>query len=121
MKNMKLAIAILIATFVVFQGAGYADLVKGNVVSTDIAAKSLTISRLNATTGAQEQVAVSVTDTTAFSGVASLAELKAGDEVWVDATEDPATKNWAAASVKRSLLQTATSETPAVPAPTPTQ
>ncbi|OGW86399.1 MAG: hypothetical protein A3C35_05560 [Omnitrophica bacterium RIFCSPHIGHO2_02_FULL_46_11] len=116
----KLAIAVLVVFFAVSQGTAHADMVKGNVASIDNAAKSLTINRVNATTGAEEQVAISVTDTTAFSGTASLEELKAGDEVWVDATEDPATKNWVASSVKLSLLQPA-SETPAAQTPSATQ
>ena len=54
----KLAIAVLVVFFAVSQGTAHADMVKGNVASIDNAAKSLTINRVNATTGAEEQVAI---------------------------------------------------------------
>ena len=119
MKRMNLVISILLATFVLYQGAAYAKLVGGKVVSTDATAKSLTISRINLATGAEENVVVGVTDTTTYSGVASLADLKAGEEVWVDATEDATTKAWTASSVQ--VLKAEAPAVPAAPATTATQ
>ena len=112
MKKAQIVMAILVATLMICQGAAYAQLVNGKVVSADPAAKSLTISRTNAETGASEDVVIWTNEQTAFSGTASLEELKAGDEVWVDAEEDAATKNWIATSIQ--LLQ-AQAEAPATP------
>ncbi|GEM_PF-1598469 len=96
----KLVIALLLATLVL-QGAAYAKLVGGKVVSTDAAANTVTISQTNPETGANENVTVWVNDKTTYSGVAALSGVKANDEVWVDAQEDAATKNWIATSVQR--------------------
>ena len=110
---MKLVFSILLATFVLFQGAAYAKTVSGQVVSTDTTANSLTVSHANAETGTDENVVLWVKDTTTFSGAASLAELKTGDAVSVDAEEDAATQNWIATSVTLSQ--------PSAPAATPAQ
>ena len=100
MKKMQLAMAILLATFVLYQGAAYAKMVSGKVVSADAIANTLTLSEKNALTGADENVVISVNGTTAYSGVLGLADLKADDEVSVEAEEDAATKSWVATSVK---------------------
>ena len=97
---MQLVMAILLATFVVFQGAAYAKMVSGKVVSADALANTLTLSEKNALTGADENVVLSVKETTTYSGAMGLADLKAGEEVSVEAEEDAATKSWVATSVK---------------------
>jgi len=104
----KLVIALMLATLVL-QGAAYAKLVGGKVVSTNAVANTVTISQTNPETGVNENVAVGVNDKTAYAGVDSLSGLKADEEVWVDAEEDAATKNWVATSVQRL-------EAPAAPA-----
>ena len=120
MKKMQLAIAILVVSFALHQGSVYAKLVGGKVVSADAAASSITISQINPETGAEENVVVSVKDTTTYSGVDSLASLKAGDEVWADAEEDAATKAWTASSVQRiELIAPVAPEAPAAPAEVP--
>ncbi len=96
----KLVIALMLATLVL-QGAAYAKLVGGKVVSTNAVANTVTISQTNPETGVNENVAVGVNDKTAYAGVDSLSGLKADEEVWVDAEEDAATKNWVATSVQR--------------------
>src|SRR3989338_4885900 len=97
----QLVISMLVAAFVLSQGTAYAKLVGGKVVSTDVAASTVTISQTNPETGAEENVAVGVKDTTTYSGADSLASLAAGDEVWVDAEEDAATQGLTATSVQR--------------------
>ncbi len=95
----KLVIALMLATLV-FQGAAYAKLVGGKVVSTDVASNTVTLSQTNPETGASENVTVSVNDKTTYAGTDSLSGVKADDEVWVDAEEDAATKAWVATSVQ---------------------
>ena len=102
MKKMQLVMAILLATFVLYQGTAYAKAVSGKVVSTNVVANTLTLSEKNAVTGADENTVVSVNATTVYSGVSALADLKAGDEVSVEAEQDAATNNWIATSVKKA-------------------
>ncbi len=97
---MQLVIAILIAMFALYQGSAYAKSIGGKVVSTDAIAQTITISQANAETGAEESVVVSVNDSTTYSGVDALAGLNEGDEVWVEAEEDPATKAWVVSSLQ---------------------
>lgn len=101
MKKIELAITALVAALVLYQGTAFAQLISGKVASTDATAKSITISQTNAETGTNEDVTVWVKDETAYTGVDSLAELMAGDEVLVETEEDAATKNWMATSVQR--------------------
>ena len=120
MKKMQLAIAILVAAFALYQGSAYAKLVGGKVVSTDAAANSITISQVNPETGTEENVVFSLKDSTTYSGVDSLAGLKAGDEVWADAEEDATTKAWTANSVQRlEVTAPAAPEIPAAPLEAP--
>lgn len=106
MKKMQLVTAVLLATLVLYQGAAYAKTVSGKVVSTDALANTLTLSQKNAVTGVDEEVVISVKDTTTYSGVSALADLKAGDEVSVEADEDATTKNWAASSISTAKVET---------------
>ena len=106
----KLVIAFMLATLV-FQGAAYAKLVGGKVVSTDAAANTVTISQTNPETGDNENVTVSVNDKTAYVGVDSFAGIQADKEVWVDAEEDATTKNWVATSVQALEAQAAPAAT----------
>lgn len=104
----KLVIAMMLVTLV-FQGAAYAKLVGGQVVSADVAANTVTISQTNPETGANENVTVWVNDKTTYAGVDSLSGINADNEVWIDAEEDAVTQNWIATSIQ--LL-----EAPAAPA-----
>ncbi|MBI4395003.1 MAG: hypothetical protein HY583_02285 [Candidatus Omnitrophica bacterium] len=115
MKKMQLAIAVLVAVFALSQGSAYAKLVGGKVVGVDTGANTITISQTNPETGAEENVVVSVNESTIYSGVGSLAEVNSDVEVWVDAEEDPATKAWIAKSVQSEVTAPA-AETPAAPA-----
>ena len=106
MKKMQLVMAVLLATFVLYQGAAYAKMVSGKVVSTDVVANTLSLSQMNLVTGIDENVVISVKDTTTYSGVSALADLKAGDEVSVEADEDLTTKSWVASSVSTTKAET---------------
>ena len=81
----------------------YAASIEGKVVSTDAEKNQLVVSSMDAAgTASESNLAVSAD--TAFVGVASLAELKAGDQVKVEANEDAATGTWNAASVELVTL-----------------
>ena len=110
----KLLTLVLLVAFLAFQGTAYAKLVSGKVDSTDATANTLTITHTNPTTGAEEKVTVSVKADTTFSGVAALADLKAGDRVWVDAKEGATPDSWDATSVQvLKSLEPTTTEAPA--------
>ena len=100
-KGQILAVVILTAA-VVLSRIAFADTVSGKVASVDSAANTLTVSQADPATGAEQQVTVSVKAETAFEGVKSLADLKAGEEVMVEASQDAATGSWNATSVKAS-------------------
>lgn len=95
----KNIVFVILAVAILFQGTAYAKLVSGKVAGVDAAANSISIKSTDAT-GASQDVKISVNPETKYNGVASLAELKEGTEVWVDAEQDAATGSWKATSVK---------------------
>ena len=98
MKNAKIVSFLLLATLLV-SGVAFAEAVAGKIVSVDQATKSITVSQLDAATGAEKEVSIWVQDSTAFKGVADLAGLQEGAEVTIEATQDEASGNWKADSV----------------------
>ena len=101
MKKMHIALAVLVA-FVAFQGLAFADTVSGKIVSTDVAANSIIISKTNQATGSEENITIWVKPTTTYGGTDSLATLQAGDEVSLEVEQDATTQNWMANSVSRA-------------------
>ena len=97
---MKKLIAFLLIALVAFTGTGFAKLVSGKLETVDAASNSLSISSMNPATGAEEKVQIKVKPETVFTGAASLADLKAGDKVWVEASQNAETQAWEATSVK---------------------
>ncbi len=89
----------MLAAFVVFQGTASAKTVSGKIAGVDAAANKLSISTTDPASGSESKVDISVSATTAYSGAAALADLKAGQEVSVEASEDAA-GGWSATSVK---------------------
>jgi ribosomal protein L12E/L44/L45/RPP1/RPP2 len=105
---MKKALALTLVVFCAFlalQGIASAKTVSGKVTAVDAAAKTLSVSQTDELTGVEEKVTVSVTDTTAFSGVTGLDGVNVDDEVTVEATEDAATGTWNAVSVSSSAVK----------------
>lgn len=98
---MHMVMSILLAHLMLVQGVAFAKTVDGKVVNLDVIANSLTVSQTDAVTGASEDVVISVTDTTTFSGAASLSELQAGDQVSIETEQDATTGKWNASSVSR--------------------
>jgi len=68
MKRMQIVFSILVAALMLFQGAAFAKTVEGKVVSTDVLASTLTVSQTDAETATAEDVTVSVSETTTYSG-----------------------------------------------------
>ena len=95
-KTLFLALAVLVS----FQGLALAKEISGKVVSTDIATSKLTVSYTNPETQAEETADILVKPETAYTGVLGFADLKEGQAVVVEATEDPAMARWTAVSVK---------------------
>ncbi len=100
MKKMQILVVVFLTAFVAFQGMALAEAIQGKVAGIDATAKSLSLSRNNPATGVAEKLAISVNPETAFSGVASLEELKAGDDISVDVQKGEAAGSWKATSVK---------------------
>ena len=111
MKNL-LVIAILVVALAFCQAA-YAEAVGGKVVSVDPVASSITISKTDAATGASSDAVVSVSASTTYSGVTGLGELMAGDDVMIEASQDPATQGWTATSVEKVVAPAPVAEAPA--------
>lgn len=124
MKKMLTIVVVLFVAFVMVQGIASAKMVVGKVKSVDNTAKSISVANTDPMTGAETVVTVEVPADASLSGVASLAELKEGADVWVDANEDVASSKLIAASLKvTSPAVTAPVEAPApaveAPAATP--
>lgn len=98
-KNMKL-FGMFMAIAVLASGVAFADAVSGKVNAVDSAASTIEIAKIDATTGASENVQIAYDAATTFTGVAAPADLKAGDEVKIEASQDAATGSWKAASVE---------------------
>ena len=84
---------------VVFMPSADARLINGKIVAVDASANTMTLDHLDPVTGAEKQMIFKVQPDAKFSGVKSLADLKAGQQVWVDAKQDEASKSWEAVSV----------------------
>ena len=97
---MKKIAMLLLVGLVVFQSTGFAKLVSGKLEAVDAAANSISITSKDPATGAEEKVEIKVKPETVFTGATNLAELKAGEEVWVEANQNAETQAWEATSVK---------------------
>jgi len=102
MKRLWLLSFVLLVTFLAIQGLAYAESVSGKVASVDATAGTVSISRTDPVTGAEEELTISVPSEAAHSGVASLGELASGDQVTVEAEKDLDTGSWSASSVAKS-------------------
>ncbi|MDD5084499.1 MAG: hypothetical protein PHE61_00450 [Candidatus Omnitrophica bacterium] len=102
MKKLQMVLVILLAAFVVFQGTAFAALIRGKVVS--VTTNSLTISETDKSSEIEKISNVTVDTTTTMLGVAAVTDLKAGDEVLVDAEQD------ATGALKAVSVKTASSE-----------
>lgn len=101
MKRISLFVLAVAASAVLFLGTGFAKEISGKVASVDGATGKLTIAIAEAG-GAEAQKDVWVNADAAFSGVAALNELKAGDQVSIEAEEETGTGNWKASKISKA-------------------
>lgn len=99
MKGKKIAILVVAVLFLV-QGLALAEAINGKVSKVNVETKQVTINVTDAATGTTSEKTVTVGDTTQYVGVASLADLKADDEVKVSAEADATSQELKAASVE---------------------
>ena len=107
MKNQLLSYLVLAVALTLFQGVANAKVVSGKITGIDATANKLSISYTDLATSKEEQVEIAVKPETTYSGVASLGDLKEGQEVSVEAEEDAATGGWSATSIKAEEPQPA--------------
>lgn len=107
MKRVSMWAAMLMAVLVLGQGAAMADTIQGKVVEVNASANSITISRSNPATGSEEQINIATKAETAWAGIKSLSELKAGDEVTVEAMQDATSGSWEAESIEKAEAEAA--------------
>ena len=87
MKTVKvLSVLLLLAVFGV--SLAYADTLSGKIVSTDLTANSISLNVMNSETHAEEKLSVNVNAETTYTGVASLSDLKEGQEISIEAAKD---------------------------------
>ena len=99
MKRIQMLVLALLVT-VAFQASALAKMVAGTVAEIDATAKKVTISTTDAA-GAESKAEVWVKDDAALNGIAALNELKAGDQISVEADQDEQ-GNWKASTVAKS-------------------
>ena len=105
MKNRGTCLLVALALVLLASGVAFAEALQGEVASVDLTGKVIKVSKTDAATGAKEEVSVSVSDTTAYSGeVTALAEVVEGDKVKLEVEKDAAGK-WTAKSVDVSAAE----------------
>ena len=102
MKKTILLSLVLLVAFFAFQGWASAETFSGKIASIDAAGNKLSISYPDSATGDPVNVDILVGSGTTYAGVASLADLKEGEEVSVEVTKDEATGAQNATSVTLS-------------------
>ncbi len=107
MKKIQFLGLALLVSLVSFQAVASAKTVSGKVATIDAASNKVSVSYTDPSTSKEEKAEISVKPETTYSGVASLGELKEGQEVSVDAEEDAATGGWSAISIKAAEAQPA--------------
>ena len=105
MKRIQMFVLALLAVAMIYQGAAMADTVTGKVASVDSVAGTVTV------TGAEGQ------DSVISATAEVLGDVKAGDEVSVEATQDAATGKWTASSVTKAAVAPAAEPVAAPAAP----
>lgn len=99
MKRVSFAVLVLLIAGFAFQGTGFAKLVSGKVAAVDETTSKLSVTTTDAA-GAEQTADIWVKSDATLSGVKALNELKAGDEVWVEAEEEEG--NWKASKITKA-------------------
>ena len=99
MKTSKILAAFL-ALMLPFSFMLHAEWFDGEVQKIDAKARTITISEIDPITDTEEKKEVLVGDTTLFSGVKSLKDIRVDDNVTIEAQYDEPTDAWKAISVE---------------------
>jgi hypothetical protein len=98
-KILAVCFAILLAF--VFSSPVSAKMINGKVSLADSETRKLIVQTVDAVTGGTSESEIWINEDAAWSGADSIAALKAGDTIWVEAEQDPE-GNWKASKVTRS-------------------
>ena len=104
---MKKALALVVISVVLLSGVAFAETVSGKVSSVDTQANALEVTVIDVATGAESKSNISVNAETKYATVASLAELKQGDEITAEVKKDEATGVLWATSIELGAGKTA--------------
>ena len=115
MKKVQMFMLLLLVAMIALQGAAYAKIIGGSVLSVDAEAKKIEIRSSADAVTASTWVGYNIN--TKWLGVTDPKELE-GKTVEIEAIEDAATKNWIASSVEVATEKQATAAETA-PATTP--
>jgi hypothetical protein len=96
-----LSLGALILALFLFSPDAFAKLTNGKVSAVDTQTRKLTVHSEDVATGRPVELEIWVNEDAAFTGTESLASLKAGDAVWVEAEQDPE-GNWKASKVTKA-------------------
>ena len=100
MKKTLLTGLMLLVTCAFITGSVWAETVKGTVGKVDATANSISVAKTDPATGVAETVVIAVKDSTGYTGVAALTEVKEGNTVTIEAEKDEAGIGWVAKSVE---------------------
>lgn len=79
--------ALSVAGLLAFQSSALAEIFQGTVSSVDPSAGFLNMQRIDSATGSMEEMRVAIPSSADLRGLHTLADLKPGDEVKVDASK----------------------------------
>lgn len=99
MKHFKI-LSILFAAILFFPVVLHAEWFDGEVRKVDSKAGTITISEIDPITETEEIEEFVVGNTTIFSGVKSLEEIQAEDDIAIEAQYDEPTDSWKAVSIE---------------------
>lgn len=115
MKLSKIALLASLAIVLVASGIAFAEMVEGTVASLDLDGKAIEVTKKAEAGAAGENVRVTVSDATTYSGeVTALEEIIEGDLIKIEAEKD-AQGNVVAKSVDVSFGEELPAEEPAAP------
>ena len=99
MKTFKILVVLLVL-MLPFGMTLRAEWFDGEVQKTDLKARTITIAEIDPITDTEEKEEILVDNATVFSGVKSLQDIRANDNVTIEAQYDEPTDAWKALSVE---------------------
>ena len=93
-------LAVLFILMIPFSFVLHAEWFDGEVQKIDLKDKTLTISQIDPITEAEQKEQILVSESTVFSGVKSLKDIRVNDNVTIEAKYDEPTDAWKALSIE---------------------